>query len=219
MVKWGHKNKQGGAGQAAQEKPGRASNKLDYVLVAQSKQNSKLSLGKLKRHKRAGIVALAVVLVLAGGAYAAWRFNQKNAAEQQAKDFQTLVTSVKDLRNQGKDGEAQVQLSQFNDKYPDQTQEQRYRVASELAAIYRTSGNTKNALKWQQTALDNNSNPGYSDYIALGEAYTQNRENAQAIKYLQLALDAVKGVDNSADGGPRGRLIQHQIDLLKGQGQ
>jgi tetratricopeptide (TPR) repeat protein len=216
--KWGHKNKQRGEDPAAQEKPGRASNKLGYVLVAQSKQRSRFSLSRLKRHKRAVAVALALVLVLVGGTYAAWYLSHKNGVEQQGRDFQALMTSVKDLRNQGKDGEAQIQLTRFNDKYPDQTKEQRYQIASELAAIFGTSGDFKNALKWQQTAFDNNPTPAYSDYLGLGEAYMQNRDNTQATKYLQLALDALKaGEGSEEDGGPRGRLIQHQIDLLNGK--
>jgi tetratricopeptide (TPR) repeat protein len=223
-AKWAKKGKEVDVGSApvSADKPERISNKLDHVLVAQSKRGPIFSLSRLRRHKRAVIVVLVLALALlliVGGTYIARYFNRKSLAEQQGKDFQALVVSVKDLRNRGKDGQAHSKLLGFNNKYPNQTKEQRYRVGNELAEIYKTLGDFKNATKWQQTAFDNNPNPGYSDYLALGEAYTLNRNNAQAIKYLQLALDEMKSEEPNGDGGARGRFIQYQIDLLKGQKQ
>ena len=172
---------------------------------------------RLPKKRRLILLIVAVVLLVgAGGWYGSRYITQKNTDKQRDKDYQTLITNVKDLRDQAEDTKARLQLEAFDKKYPAQTQEQRYRVASELAEIFKSQGDYKGALHWQQQAFDNNPNPGYSDYFALGEAYTMNRNNAEAIKYLQLALDRLKTDQQEGPEGPRSTFIQHQINLLNG---
>lgn len=200
------------------ESPDKATVRLDQPFVASDNPRKGLR-GLKKLSGKQWLIAVVVLVLIAGGVAAFWYFGRKSATDKQNQDFQALMSSVKDLRNQGKDGEAQAKLLEFYDHHPHQTKDQRYLIATELGAIFKTAGNYKKAVEWQRIAVDNNPDSTFGDYFTLGEAYALDKDNANAIKYFQLALDKLKQGDAGSDGGPQGRFIKNQIERLQQEGQ
>ena len=217
---WGKKSKQNNDNVALtrSNEPARISKTLDKKLKAESKEPLGRRIKKLFANKAflAG-VAILFLLVGAGLAYTNLRQEKKASTESKQEDYQSLLSSVKELRNQDKDSEALLRLNKYYEDNPNLSKEQRYLVAKEIAAIYVTSGDSENGLKWQTIALENNPKPMYGDYLAMATVFSAKKDDYNTLKYLKLSLESLKSDNIEPKGGPRTKIIEHQIEQLEGK--
>ncbi|HTE22434.1 MAG TPA: hypothetical protein VK674_05340 [Candidatus Limnocylindria bacterium] len=82
-AKWRKKSKEVVGGSAPADKPARISNKLEHVLVAESKQQprqrAKTLARRIVRHKRFKPAVIALVVIVALGSFAAYMGRDKKA--------------------------------------------------------------------------------------------------------------------------------------------
>jgi tetratricopeptide (TPR) repeat protein len=148
--------------------------------------------------KKLAILFVVLVLITASGVIAILLVKGGDKGPDQEKAFTTLQTEVKTLRNSSKNAEALQKLLAFNTEFPNQTSDQKYNVATELSAIYKSSGDYASAVKWQERVAGTERTDFYSVY-ELADLYNLAGDKVAAVKAYKQSLELLE-TDSEING-------------------
>lgn len=190
--------------------------KLKNLVIPKARGTEETAPKHALRNRKLWVLVSVIVVIVALLIFQNQRI--RNLANTQTREYNQLIALVTNLRSNNQDDEARDLLLKFNEKYPNNTvQSQRYRISSELAAIYMSVGDTVNANKWLVESInyDDSSRNKFDVYFNIAENSFRANNKAEAVKYYELALEALLKERTNQAGYSYQNYIQAQLQKLK----